>query len=408
MTNKNRRVLKVAGIILCVVLLCAFFCYQVFMIAYSPVKTEIALASKISKTVDTMIYAVREETELNGSYSGYVVPLVENGERVASGDAVIAVFSGEEAAQAYTSYTQLLDEIDYYNRLSASTVSQYSDFDKLTADADQSIYRYVAAVYGGDLQSAGETALDVRSSITARRNASGETVDYSQIISTLTAQSQSLVASAGQYASVISEQSGYYISTCDGYENMVSYQDVASMGVAEIEKALSLQPREVSVDSVGKLVRYFDWYFVCNIDVSFMSEIQVGDKKLVSLPYSTADDFEAEVYRINDTVDGKTAVVFKVNAMNADLASLRQEYASIQLESYSGYRIPNTAIRTVDGQKGVYILRNNLVSFKKIDIIYTSGEYTLVGNLEGGSGYIRLYDEVITEGTDLYDGKLIR
>ena len=408
MTNKNRRVLKVAGMILCVVLLCAFFCYQVFMIAYSPVKTEIALASQISRTVDTMIYAVREEVELTGSYGGYVVPLVDNAERVASGDEVIAVFSGEEAAQAYTSYTQLLDEIDYYTRLSASTVSQYSDFDKLSSDADQSIYNYTASIYGGDLQSACASALNVRSAITARSNASGETVDYSQAISSLTSQAQSLLASAGQYTTVRTDQSGYYIAACDGFENMVSYQDVASMGVADIENALSLQPREVSVHSVGKLVRYFDWYFVCNIDVAYMGEIRVGDSKRISLPYSTADDFEAEVYRINDTVDGKTAVVFKVNAMNADLAAIRQEYASIQLESYSGYRIPNTAIRTIDGQTGVYILRDQLVSFKKIDIIYTSGDYSLVGNIEGQSGYIRLYDEVITEGTDLYDGKLIR
>ncbi len=408
MTAKMRKKLSITAIIAAAALLCAFIVYQVYIFNASPVTTQMALASDVYKTVDTMIYAIREEAPLSVQSGGYVISLCGSGEKIAKGDPVFAVFSDEDAARAYASYSDLTKEIEYYQKLSGSTVSQYTDFDKLASDADQAVMDYAAAVYSGDLQFAQQQALDVREKITARQNASGITFDYAQMISSLESQRQSLLATAGRYQTIVSEQSGYYIPSCDGYEGLVSYADAAQMKVRDIEQALSLQPKDVSVGDAGKLIRYFDWYFVCNIDVQYMSDLKVGQIKQIHLPYSTAGDFDAEVYQINDTVDGKTAVVFHVKDMSPDLATLRVEYASIRLEAYSGYRVPNEAIRTVDGEKGVYILRDNLISFRKIDIIYAADDFSIVGNVDNKDGYIKLYDEVITEGTDLYNGKLIR
>ena len=408
MSRKKHKSIVIIASLAAAFFLCAYLIYQVYLVNSSPVTTQMALATEVYRTVDTMIYAVRDELPLSAQNSGYTIPLCADGEKIAKGDPVFAIFPNEQAAGAYSTYSELSEELAYYQKLAESTVSQYTDFDKLMADADQSVIDYAAAVYSGDLQRAQDKALDVREKITAQQNASGVTIDYTQIISSLESQRQAALAAAGQYQTVVSEESGYYVPSCDGLEGVVSYTDVADMSVSDIDSALALQPNEPAIATAGKLVRYFDWYFVCNIDVSYMGDLKVGQVKQVYLPYHSADVFSAEVYKINDTVDGKTAVVFHVKDMNADLASLRLEYASIRLESYSGYRIPNEAIRTVDGEKGVYILRDNLVSFRKIDILYSSDEFSVVGNNENKDRYIKLYDEVITEGTDLYNGKLIR
>ena len=47
------------------------------------------------------------------------------------------------------------------------------------------------------------------------------------------------------------------------------------------------------------------------------------------------------------------------------------------------------------------------MGFRKIKIVYTTDDYSIVENPENGSDYIKLYDKVVTEGVDLYDNKLI-
>jgi len=47
------------------------------------------------------------------------------------------------------------------------------------------------------------------------------------------------------------------------------------------------------------------------------------------------------------------------------------------------------------------------MGFRKIRIVYTNKDYSIVDNPENSSDYIKLYDKVVTEGVDLYDNKLI-
>ena len=93
--------------------------------------------------------------------------------------------------------------------------------------------------------------------------------------------------------------------------------------------------------------------------------------------------------------------------MNEALSDFRIEKIEIITDEYEGFKISNSSIRTVDGQQGVYIVRGNLMGFRKIKIIYTTDDYSIVTNPDNNSGYIKLYDKVVTEGVDLYDNKLI-
>ena len=86
---------------------------------------------------------------------------------------------------------------------------------------------------------------------------------------------------------------------------------------------------------------------------------------------------------------------------------MRKINIKIHTEEYAGYEIDRKALRTVDGEVGVYVQLGNVVRFKKVDIVYSDDSLVLSKKKEGESGYVCLYDEVIIEGTDLYDGKII-
>ena len=67
------------------------------------------------------------------------------------------------------------------------------------------------------------------------------------------------------------------------------------------------------------------------------------------------------------------------------------------------------ALHIVNGQRGVYVKYGNLQRFLKITTLYENDSYILVpedGKL-GSANEVRLYDEIIVQGTNLEDGKLL-
>ena len=58
----------------------------------------------------------------------------------------------------------------------------------------------------------------------------------------------------------------------------------------------------------------------------------------------------------------------------------------------------------------VYILRANVMNARRVEVIYTDGDYSIVkSNSESSQGIkpIRRYDEVIVKGRDLRNGRSI-
>ena len=95
--------------------------------------------------------------------------------------------------------------------------------------------------------------------------------------------------------------------------------------------------------------------------------------------------------------------------MNADILSLGIETARIDLKTYEGIRLDKAALHIVEGNRGVYVKYGNLQRFLKITILYEDENYILIpadGQL-GTDNEVRLYDEIIVQGKNLQDGKLI-
>ena len=62
----------------------------------------------------------------------------------------------------------------------------------------------------------------------------------------------------------------------------------------------------------------------------------------------------------------------------------------------------------MNGDKGVYVKYGQEMQFKLVDIIYENEEYFVSENKEtepDRSKHVRVYDDVIVKGSDLYDGK---
>ena len=113
--------------------------------------------------------------------------------------------------------------------------------------------------------------------------------------------------------------------------------------------------------------------------------------------------------KTTDEETGLAKVALECRSINAQVLCLNYEEAEISLHTYQGIRIDRRALHIVNGQRGVYVKYGDLQRFRRITILYEDDTYILVpeGGKVGEDNELRLYDEVIVEGSNLQDGKLL-
>lgn len=401
--NQAKKILfAVAGV--CIIL---YFVYQVVQMNSNPYKTELALERDIKNVVSTKAFIVRDEQYLTtDNTTGTVVSIAEDGKRVARGDDVAVVFKNTKSAAAYVRINELKKEIEYYKQLKnrvgigTNTPSSYNNL------INNSCIEFISATRG-EIDSNFYNALnDFRDAVTTRQLAVGKELSVDAKIAQLEAELVSYENKATGFTTVASPSPGYYIGSVDGYENAIKYTAATKVDCATINALLTSKKENVSKNVMGKLVDEFSWYLLCTIPYNESGDIEVNKTVSVNVPNTAVGVIKCTVVYKGDKEDDSVAVVLKCNVMNRDVANLRIEDIEIVTDEYTGIRINNKAIREVDGVKGVYVQRGNIISFKKINILHSTEEYSIIEKVDDSS-YVRQYDTIITEGVDLYEGKVI-
>ena len=420
-TKKNIRQLSgpaIVGITLFGVFLVAFFSYHAYMFVQgNELKTEIAFSDAAVKTYKTKMYVVRDEKIISASGNN-VVSAVKDGARVGVNDTVAYSFSDNTSAGNIIRMNEINELLDYYSTLMG--VSSHVAGDTTTHDEKimNNLYSFSSMVSSGDFTSLSDKLTEIRDVITSKQTAMGIKLDLTETINSLQAEYKSLSANTKNYKEIKSGGTGYYISGTDGFENILNYSDVDEWTIADVENALGATPAVTNSNVAGRLVHSYYWYLACITETSAINSIREGKRYSISFPDSAVEDITAQVYSISsDRETGKSLVVFKCNTMNEELAAIRSEWALINIEEIEGFRVDNRAIRAnEDNEKGVYVVSGGRMYFRKIKIVYSTDDYSIVADPykdsditknDYPSQYLHLYDEYIVEGRDLSHGRLI-
>lgn len=419
-TPKNRQlsISAIVGITLFGVMLLAFISYHAYMFVQgNELKTEVAFADDSAKALAVDMFVVRDEKIVSAS-GGNIVSAVKDGTRVSVNDTVAYSFANSDSAGNIIRMGEINELLDYYSSLlnsSSNVVGDTSAYDERIIDK---LYSFAEMISKGNFTDLEEEQKDIRDAITSKQTATGVELDLSQTINQLKTEYSALSAETSSYKEIKSGSTGYYISGSDGYENILDYSKVSEWTISDVENAIASAPDEINPNTAGRLVHGYYWYLACVTKTSDINSLHEGNRYTISFPDSSVDDIKAQVYIISsDRESGKSLVVFKCNTMNEELASLRCESAVINVEEYEGFRVDNRAIRVnEDNEKGVYIVSGGYMYFKKVKIIYSTDDYSIVADPykdsditenDSPSKYLHLYDKYIIEGRDLSHGRLI-
>ena len=193
-----------------------------------------------------------------------------------------------------------------------------------------------------------------------------------------------------------------------------------------------IQKKDVSKNVIGKIIDKVYWYIVFEVNSQDAIKIKNAAYLKVNIPVVSNDNILLEMESINQPdKSGNALVVMKGTYMNEQMSNVRNEDVSILLDDFTGIYVPKTAVheKTLkytsvdeDGNEttvekstsGVYVRIGNEISFKQIEPIYSGEDYVISNvsvkdeNIADDTEVLRVYDQIVTEGANLYDGKIIQ
>lgn len=371
-------------------------------------ETQTAVEDIVYETIEAKALVVRNESVVANDKGAVTVPYVADGEKVKVGGKVAMEFPSEESAHTYSDYLDLEKELQYYEEMQKSAVGQATDVGSLDKDILQDVNGYIRSNAVTDLVNSKIYSNDLNDKFTRRQILIGEDIDFSSIISSIENEINSLGASSNQPTGYVStDMSGIFTRYTDGCESMFDYKNVDKIDVETLENYIESVSNAKPTNSIGKIVRDFDWYFCAVVKTDQITELKNGKKVEVTLKDSD-DVLDCKIVSGADAPLGKeeTVLVLKCSEMNSDIAALRVEDIKIRVNSHEGIKMPLEAVHIKDGEKGVYALVSSVVEWRKADVLYTGEDYVILSydpKLENG---IKLYDEIIIRGRDLHDGKV--
>ncbi len=399
---KDNKVLKV---VLALVLV-LFLVYQIYAALYRPIETQSAVYGEMVEGVNINAVIIRDESLVNFNSSGVLHFNVESGKRIEKNGVIAHIYSGQAESIAASQIKVLdekiadIEELESYNAVTAA------DLELLNARLKESLNDLKLSCAYGNFEQANDCADALMMILNRRQMVTNEATDFSAQRESLKAERQKLAETlSSPEGEIKAHVSGYFIDTADGYEELLTPADIENLTPETLD---GLKPNEVKSQAVGKLVSDYKWYIAATVSVNDSLAYKTGDILTVHTHLKSNPEITVKVDRVNISGESDRAVIiFSCQEMNSELATLRSGAMTVVNGNYKGLKLPRKALRVVDSKTGVYVLSGMELKFTEVEILYRDEE-TMICKLENeNSKGLRLYDEVVVKGKNLYDGKII-
>ena len=390
-----------------VILLAAVFAVHQFISSvYSPVKTETAVFYSASDGLNITGLIIRSETLVTSSEGGVMHFVLEDGSRVAKDGVIANIYDSESASITLSKIDSVNTKIEDIEEMLSYNDLEAADLDMINAKATQSLNNLIVSGASGNFGNMSELSDELLSALNRRQVAMGETTDFSAQLEQLKAEKNELSASLpAAKGTVKAAMSGYFVSKADGYETVLTCGNPESITP---EFMSSVSAAELPDGVIGKIVSDYEWYIAAEISINKSLKYKEEDSLTIYTSVKSYPKLPVTVKKINISESSSSAVVvFSCNEMNSELATMRSGPMTVVTKEYDGLRVPSSALRVVDSKRGVYVLTGMQVKFVEVNVLYKDDSYMICEKQTSDESVLRLYDEVIVKGKNLYDGKIV-
>lgn len=387
----------------------------------------------MTEALDVEGYFIRDENVIASKTLGGVISyMADDSEKVAKGDKVAEVYNSAEDAQKQAELEELESQLAVLKELESSAEILSVTPDVIDENISSHLIDMAVNKNEGNLAKSDESINQIIYSINERQLLTGKLKNFKEKISELESKIEKMKNSSSKKISELKAPSaGYFTSELDGYENVLDISKINSIMPEDLEKVKTAS-KKTEDGAVGKVVSNVFWYIAC--PVTSEQAIKLNEYKnnqmTVTMPSASVKNVNITLIGINRK-DSKSdgVAIFRGTDMNVNILSIRSGTVAINMNSYTGIAVPESAIHqdtiTIttedkDGKEkevskkvsGVYVQYGNEINFKEVVPLYSDSGFVICKQEPDddelfSNSTIKVYDKVVVEGVDLYDGKVI-
>ena len=383
----------------------AFLIRQGIAFFHKPISTETVTYYTVSDGLRFTAMIVRNETPVTAG-DGVLHFLVSDGNHVAKDGVIANLYDSENTSVTLTRISELNKKISELEELLSYNDLEAADMDLVNAKVNEALDRMIFNGAAGDYSEYGNYSEELLSALNKRQAVKGETESFQTRLTNLKEERDALSSQLPkEKGKVTTGQSGYFVSKTDGYEALLTCDQPEKLTPEYLD---NLTPEEPAANAIGKIVSDYEWYIAARVTISESVNYKEGEELILTTGLKSYPKLTVTVKKINVSEDASEAVIlFSANEMNGELAALRTCSMTAVKREFSGLRVPSSALRFSDSVKGVYVVSGMQAKFVPINILYSNETFMICEQQSTEGVSLRLYDEVIVKGKNLYDGKVI-
>ena len=385
----------------------AYFVYNVASSLYAPLMTATVTQYEAGAGYYASGFVVRAEEVVTSEYDTTVLACAE-GAHVAANDVVATGYRSDDAKTRKTRMDELTGQIEQlqYAWSAASSVYDQAALDSSIAHIESAEGVRVGLEAGVDtIEHGADLTPELKGLVLRRTSDAADSASLQLRIDDLQAELATLESqAAGDTSDIRAGTAGTFSAAVDGYEYVLTPDRLMEMTVAQFQ---SVEPDETDANAIGRLITSAIWYYACVVPANELSGVEEGDKATLTFARDYYQPVSMRVARLSGNEAGSRLLILSSDQALQNVTLLRQQSAEIVFASYSGLRVPKSAVRVENGQTGVYILEGTLAKWKPITILHDTGESYVAALDTSSTDNLWPGDELIINAKNLYDGKVV-
>lgn len=382
--------------------------YWLYKYNFVSIKTESAVMGEMEEVVKSTGIFFRDENTISRSGYDYLDVVRTEGERIAAGGTIARVYADEHSAKVRKEIRQTEEKIATYEEVLANSGSYQSAANSI----DQEIYNNLSQIAvlsnKGNAGDAFTNAESMVINVMKKKIASGDLVSYDTMLEDLRAELSALKASGSDSVKTITtSQSGCFSLGTDGLESQLTPEYLETLSTENFSDALALCENAAGdSDDLGKMVYNNSWSVAMKVDADAVDLLEPKDTVYIKIPSFGADRIKCTVSDIRKMGE-ECVIILSSSVINENILTLRKEEVNLIIRTHSGILVRQSALRKVDGEDGVFVKVGLLLRYKNVNIIYNDGVNAIIEYNVADNKGLRIYDQVVYKGSNLYDGKAV-
>lgn len=376
----------------------------------------------VSQSSSIMLEGVifRNEEPIKTQNQGDMRPYYADGERVSVDSAVAGVYSETVGVDINAQIEEIKEQIEIFERSNVKGLVSVVDIENLQSEIDKLYTSLMLAISNNENYKVTKIEKELTICLNKMKIYRGEVKNYNAEIEELNAKLDTLYNSfRGDKEYVFADNGGYFYHSCDGYEDILTYDKLSNITPSEVQSLLANTKSNPKISNpyTCKFVYSSTWKLASVCDDATASILEIGKEYTITLFDIKERTVKVTLELIGESQNGYRTLVFSCTTMPEGFDYTRYQTFKLDVSMIEGYRVPREAlVRVVDKKTGeenvgVYILDASVVHFRRVEIIAEGDGYYIVAKLdktkENYYEYLDLNDLIILTPDGMYEGKIL-